>query len=87
MNEYGDTPDINTRTEGGAVVKISSNENDEREAYKIEWGRAHPELGGDETHVFLEEMYHAGQILEYENNNGTITQFCRSNHNAFKRNN
>ena len=40
--------------------------------YSVEWGDAQPELGGDESHVFLEEMYHAGQILEYGDNEGTI---------------
>ena len=74
---YNERPDVHSNTEGGTVVDYYPEEGSKYDdfvgdIYSVQWGDAQPELGGDESHVFLEEMYHAGQILKYKNNEGTI---------------
>lgn len=74
---YNERPDVHSNTEGGTVVDYYPEEGSKYDdfvgdIYSVQWGDAQPELGGDESHVFLEEMYHAGQILEYGDNEGTI---------------
>ena len=77
VNEYGVTPHLDSDNESGIVIEYYPNEGDPYgsfigDVYLIEWKKEQPKLGGDKSHVFLEEMYHAKQILEYGNNNGTI---------------
>ena len=91
FGKKGDTPNINNATEGGTVVEyfppdegVDPYENFAGDIYLVQWGEAHSELGGDESHVFLEEMYHAKQILDYGNNNGTIEKEVRAKEFAVK---
>lgn len=91
FGKKGDTPDINNATEGGTVVDylppdegVDPYEDFAGDIYLVQWGEARPELGGDESHVFLEEMYHAKQILDYSNNIGTIEKEVRAKEFAVK---
>ena len=85
FGKKGDTPDINNATEGGTIVEyfppdegVDPYGNFAGTVYLVQWGDAQPELGGDESHVFLEELYHAKQVLDYGNNNGTIEREVRA---------
>ncbi len=79
VGENGSTPDVTNSTEGGTLVQyyppdegINPYENFAGEVYSVQWRSPHPENGGDESHVYLEEMYHAKQLLDFGNNEGTI---------------
>ena len=65
------------RKVGGTLVEIYPEEGElysdfNGSVYSLEWSSPQPEYGGNETHVFMEEMYHAKQVLDNGNNNGTI---------------
>jgi len=75
------------RIEGGIVEQLFPEEGEPyyeyEEVYRVEWGLPGPELGGDESHVYLEEIYHAYQILEYGSNEGTIEREIQAKEFAF----
>jgi hypothetical protein len=75
------------RIEGGIVEQLFPEEGEPyyeyEEVYRVEWGLPGPELGGDESHVYLEEIYHAYQILEYGSNEGTIQREIQAKEFAF----
>ena len=76
VGDINETPDVSGK-EGGTVLDYIPDEGSvyegfSGEIYSVQWGDAQPEYGGDKSHVFLEELFHAGQILQYGNNDGTI---------------
>ena len=84
VGEINEGKNINAdRKVGGTLVEIYPEEGEQYSdfngsVYSLEWSSPQPEYGGNETHVFMEEMYHAKQVLDFNNNNGTIEKEVRA---------
>jgi hypothetical protein len=84
VGEINEGENINANSKvGGTLIEIYPEEGEQYSdfngsVYSLEWGNPQPEYGGNETHVFMEEMYHAKQVLDFNNNNGTIEKEVRA---------
>ena len=77
FGEINDIPNASGSTEGGTIVEIYPEEGEaysdfSGNVYSVQWGSPQAEYGGTEDHVFLEELFHAKQVLDYGNNEATI---------------
>ena len=92
VGEINEGKNINAdRKVGGTLVEIYPEEGEQYSdfngsVYSLEWSSPQPEYGGNETHVFMEEMYHAKQVLDFNNNNGTIEKEVRAKEFAIRMN-
>ena len=67
--------------DGGALLNFYPTENDTRDygsytngMFNVEWGTPSDAFGGDSEHVLLEELFHAGQLIDANYNLGaTVT--------------